>query len=147
MVDVGGKPETARSARASCLVTMKPETLTLLESAQLAKGDAWQVARLAGIAAAKQTSQLIPMCHQLRIDQVGVELSACPPNQVLIEARVSARERTGVEMEALTAAAVAALTLYDMCKAADREMVIGPLQLEEKRGGQMGDYCRKDAVT
>ncbi len=145
MVDIGGKPESARMARASCIVTMQPQTLDQLCSSQLAKGDAWQVARLAGIAAAKQTGQLIPLCHPLRLNRVQVELSPCPPNQVKIDVRVSAFDRTGVEMEALTAAAVAALTLYDMCKAIDRDMVVGPLQLEEKRGGQHGDYVRQDS--
>lgn len=144
MVNVSDKPATARVAAASCLVTMKPGTLEHLQQGSLPKGDAWQVARLAGVMAAKQASQLIPLCHPIRLDGVEVELRPLPPNQVRVETRVTATDRTGVEMEALTAAAIAALTLYDMCKAVDREMVIGPLQLEEKRGGQHGEFVRKE---
>lgn len=142
MVDVGGKAITARVARARALVRMQPETLRLIEQGGVQKGDVLGVARLAGIMAAKRTPELIPLCHPLRLTSVEVSLAPAPPDAVLVEATVRAEDRTGVEMEALTAAAGAALTVYDMCKAVDRWMRIEALELLEKRGGKSGDQVR-----
>jgi cyclic pyranopterin phosphate synthase len=156
MVDVGQKPVTERMARASARVRMLPETLALVRDGRLnRKGDVLQVARLAGIMAAKRTGELIPLCHPLPLDSVSIEFafpadmtSAGPgdPRTTLavlaIEATVRTTARTGVEMEALTAVTVAALTVYDMCKSVDRGMVIEQIQLEEKSGGKSGDFLR-----
>ncbi|MCL6092708.1 MAG: cyclic pyranopterin monophosphate synthase MoaC [Actinomycetota bacterium] len=141
MVDVGEKPATARTARASARISMAPETLALIKQQALPKGDVLSVARVAGIMAAKETARLIPMCHPLSIEHAGVDFRL-DETGVDIEATVSLSGKTGVEMEALTAAAVAALTIYDMCKAVDREMVIGEVMLLEKRGGRSGDIKR-----
>src|SRR6201984_1132319 len=124
MVDVSGKPETLRTARASVRVHMRPETLALIRDRGLAKGDVREVARLAGIMAAKRTGDLIPLCHPLGIDAVDVAIEPADDRTLRIEATVKVRGKTGVEMEALTAVSVAALTIYDMCKAVDRSMVI-----------------------
>ena len=141
MVDVSGKAETARVAIAVSHVTMKPETLKLIIDGGVAKGDVLGVARLAGIMAAKRTSDLIPLCHPLALSQVTVDLVAhADRNQIEITATARLTGRTGVEMEALTAASIAALTVYDMCKAADKGMVIGPTFLKHKSGGKSGDY-------
>ena len=141
MVDVGGKSETSRGAIASAFVTVSPAALRAIEDASLRKGDALGVARIAGIAAAKRAADLIPLCHPLRLTRVSVEVSPAPDRGgVAIEARVEAFERTGVEMEALTAASVAALALYDMVKAVDRGAEIGQLRLVRKWGGRSGDY-------
>jgi cyclic pyranopterin phosphate synthase len=131
MVDVSSKDRVRRSARAAGRVLMKPETLRLLREGQMKKGDAFAVARVAGIAAAKRTSELIPLCHNIRIDQVTVDL-AMAEDGVSIEASAVCTESTGIEMEALTAVSVAALTLYDMCKAVDKEMRITDILLIEK---------------
>jgi cyclic pyranopterin phosphate synthase len=144
MVDVGRKPVTRRSAIARGRVFMRRETLKLLESGRHKKGDAIATAHLAGVMAAKRTDGLIPLAHPLALD--GVDLSFTLDREtpsVRIEARVRTRARTGVEMEALTAVAVAALTLYDMLKSADRAMVIGEIALWEKRGGRSGVYRRR----
>ncbi|WP_165223946.1 cyclic pyranopterin monophosphate synthase MoaC [Aquisphaera insulae] len=143
MVDVSGKEATSRMARASGWVRMAPATLALVSDRRLAKGDVLEVARLAGIMAAKRTGELIPLCHPLGLDAVEVRLAAAPPDRVAIEAIARLVGRTGVEMEALTAVSVAALTIYDMCKAVDREMEIGPIRLEEKAGGRSGHYVRR----
>ncbi len=143
MVDVSAKPVTERSARASGMVRMRPETLTLIQDRKLVKGDVLEVARLAGIMAAKRTGDLIPLCHPLGLDAVALELEPAEPDILRIEAVVKTIGRTGVEMEALTAVSVAALTVYDMCKAVDRAMVIEQITLEEKSGGRSGDYRRK----
>ncbi len=144
MVDVGEKPITRRVAVAEAIVSMQPETLELIQSGSVGKGDVFEVARLAGILASKRTSELIPLCHLLPLDSAQVDFS-CPDQQsVRIEARVANQGRTGVEMEALLAASVAALTIYDMCKAVDRGMEIGCLRLLEKSGGQSGHYLRDD---
>lgn len=143
MVDVGGKDVTARTARAAGRVTMQPETLELIRDRKLAKGDVFEVARLAGIMAAKRTGELIPLCHPLGLDGVRVDFEVVDERTVSIEAEVSTRGRTGVEMEALTAVSVAALTIYDMCKSADRGMTLGPTQLMEKTGGKSGHYVRE----
>jgi cyclic pyranopterin phosphate synthase len=142
MVDVGGKDVTNRQARATAVVTMLPQTLKLITDRQMAKGDVFEVARLAGILAAKRTGELIPLCHPLGLDSIEVGFATLDTTRVRIEAVVSVHGRTGVEMEAMTAVSVAALTVYDMCKAVDRAMTIGPVQLEEKSGGKSGHYHR-----
>jgi cyclic pyranopterin phosphate synthase len=139
MVDVSGKAETDRVATAQGRITMQPETLALIRDHAVEKGDVLSVARLAGIMGAKRTPDLIPLCHPLALSSVRVELTLAPEeNAVLIEATCRLVGRTGVEMEALTAVAVAALTVYDMCKAADRGMVIGAIRLIAKSGGKSG---------
>jgi cyclic pyranopterin phosphate synthase len=143
MVDVGDKPVTLRRATATCRIMVGPKVFPLLMAGRLPKGDVWAAARLAGIMAAKNTAQLIPLCHPLPL--TGIDLDFIPePEQcsVGIEARVRTYARTGVEMEALTAAAVAALTIYDMCKAVDRGLIIKDLLLMEKSGGTSGEYRR-----
>jgi cyclic pyranopterin phosphate synthase len=144
MVDVGHKPVTERVARASACVRMLPETLALVRDGKASKkGDVLQVARLAGIMAAKRTGDLIPLCHPLPLDGVTIDFAFPADATVLsIEATVRTTARTGVEMEALTAAAVAALTVYDMCKSVDRGMVIEQVRLEEKSGGKSGHFLR-----
>ena len=131
MVDVSAKERVRRTARAAGKILMQGETLRLLREGLLKKGDAFAAARIAGIAAAKRTSELIPLCHNIRIDQVGIDLSL-REDGVLIEASAVCTESTGIEMEALTAVAVAALTLYDMCKAVDKGMRIVDIHLVEK---------------
>ena len=142
MVDVGDKAVTAREALARGEITMSATALRLIRSGQVKKGDPLQTARLAGIMAAKQTSALIPLCHPLPLSHVGVELTPTRRGY-RIEARVRTTAPTGVEMEALTAVAVAALTIYDMVKAVDKEMVIGDICLVEKTGGRSGRYQRR----
>ncbi|MGE0789190.1 MAG: cyclic pyranopterin monophosphate synthase MoaC [Sandaracinaceae bacterium] len=142
MVDVSAKASTVRRAVASARVLMRPETLTLLRDGATPKGDVLAAARLAGIAAAKRTPELIPLCHHVALTHVGVELELVAPDSVHVRAEARATDRTGVEMEALTAASVAALTLYDMLKAVDRAMVITDVRLEEKSGGASGDFHR-----
>ena len=142
MVDVSGKTVTMRTATASGRVRMEAETLALILERKLTKGDVLEVARLAGIMAAKRTGELIPLCHPLGIDAVDVALAAVDGKTLKIEATVKVVGRTGVEMESLVAVSVAALTVYDMCKAIDRGMVIDCVQLEAKSGGRSGDYRR-----
>ena len=142
MVNVGAKEITERRARAVAHVQMLPQTLQTILDRKIAKGDVFEVARLAGIMAAKRTSELIPLCHNLNLDSVELQLAATDDHTVQIEAEVGLHARTGVEMEALTAVSVAALTVYDMCKAIDRGMTIGPIQLLEKSGGRSGHYQR-----
>ena len=141
MVDVSGKEETARVAVAAGTVFMQKATLDLVRSGAMAKGDVLAVARLAGIMGAKRTADLVPLCHPLPLTSVAVEL-ACDParNAVDITATCKTSGRTGVEMEALTAVAVAALTIYDMCKAVDRGMALGDIRLLHKSGGKSGTY-------
>jgi len=139
MVDVSPKPATAREAVARGRVLMQPSTLELVKQGQVAKGDVLATAQLAGIMAAKKTSELIPLCHPLRIDEVRVDFELDEANSAVeITAAVKATERTGVEMEALTAIAVSALTLYDMLKAADRAIRISDIRLVKKSGGRGG---------
>jgi cyclic pyranopterin phosphate synthase len=139
MVDVGDKDSTRRVAVARGEVTMKPETLIRILDNRVEKGDVFAVARLAGIMAAKKTSELIPLCHPLLINSVTVEFSPDPNrSRVEIEATVKVNGRTGVEMEALTAVSVAGLTIYDMCKAVDKTMTLGNVRLAEKLGGRSG---------
>ncbi|WP_349617456.1 cyclic pyranopterin monophosphate synthase MoaC [Azotobacter salinestris] len=140
MVDVTDKASTAREAEAEAWVRMLPETLQLIQQGGHPKGDVFAVARIAGIMAAKKTHELIPLCHPLLLTGIKVELSAEGEDRVRITARCKLAGQTGVEMEALTAASVAALTLYDMCKAVDRGMLIEQIRLLEKRGGKSGHY-------
>ena len=141
MVDVSGKAETDRIAVARGSVTMAPETLERIRLGTIAKGDVLAVARLAGIMGAKRTPDLIPLCHPLALSSVALELTLVPErNAVLIEATCKLRGRTGVEMEALTAVSVAALTIYDMVKAIDRALVIGEIRLVHKSGGKSGTW-------
>lgn len=147
MVDVGAKPETERLARASAVVRMQPATLALIRDRKVAKGDVLEVARLAGIMAAKKTAELIPLCHPLPLTSVTLDFSFPADDSVRIEATAKVFGRTGVEMEALTAVSVAALTVYDMCKAADRAMTIESVRLEEKDGGKSGHFARGEPPT
>ncbi|MDH5202003.1 MAG: cyclic pyranopterin monophosphate synthase MoaC [Nitrospirota bacterium] len=143
MVDVSEKPATLREAIARGSVYMKPQTLKLIKEMGISKGDVLGVAKVAGIMAAKKTSELIPMCHPLNITSVHIGFTLDrKKNKVDIEARIRVIGQTGVEMEALTAVSVAALTLYDMCKAVDKEMTISEVMLVEKRGGRSGVFKR-----
>lgn len=142
MVDVGAKPITPRLARAAGRIAFSPTTLQAILDRKIAKGDVFEVARLAGIMAAKKTSELIPLCHALGLDSVGIDFRPLDDRTVEIEATVRVQARTGVEMEALTAVTVAALTVYDMCKSLDRDMTLGPFELREKSGGKSGHYLR-----
>jgi cyclic pyranopterin phosphate synthase len=146
MVDVGGKPETAREAVARARITVGRAALNAIRAGKIKKGDPLQTARLAGIVAAKRTSDLIPLCHPLPLSHVDVEIKR-EKDGYTIESRVRTTARTGVEMEALTAAAVAALTIYDMLKALDKTMVIGEICVMEKRGGRSGEYLRSRQST
>jgi cyclic pyranopterin phosphate synthase len=142
MVDVTQKDPTHRRAIAKCKVHMQAETASLIARGAITKGDVLSVARVAGIQASKRTPDLIPLCHQLTIGSVYVNFTI-EDSYVEVEAQVETVDRTGVEMEAMTAAAVAALTIYDMCKSADRSMTIGELTLWEKTGGRSGTYRRR----
>jgi len=139
MVDVTAKSETVRLARAEALVEMSPDTVGLLRERQLPKGDALEVARIAGIQAGKKTSELIPLCHPLALTHLDVSIEVTNSG-ARIESVARTKAETGVEMEALTAAAVAALTLYDMCKAVEKGISIGPIRLLEKSGGKSGHW-------
>jgi cyclic pyranopterin phosphate synthase len=140
MVDVSGKAATARTAIARGRIVMRPETLALIQAGTIGKGDVLGVARLAGIMAAKKTSDLIPLCHPLPISKVSLDLTPAPPDAIEIEALVKITGQTGVEMEALTAVSVAALTIYDMCKAVDRGMRIEAIRVIHKSGGKSGVF-------
>lgn len=142
MVDVSAKPETAREAVATGVVTMNAAARSAIRTKAVKKGDPLQAARLAGIMAAKRTADWIPLCHPLALSHVDVDLRERARGYI-IEARVATVGRTGVEMEALVAVSAAALTLYDMLKAVDRGITIGPIRLASKRGGQSGDYRRR----
>jgi cyclic pyranopterin phosphate synthase len=144
MVDVGQKPVTARTARARGRVRMSAAALRAVQSGAMPKGDVLAVARLAGIQAAKQTAGLVPLCHHLPLDSVDVDLGIeARRRSITIESRVSCRASTGVEMEAIVAVSIAAVTVYDMCKSVDREMRIEGIELVEKTGGRSGDYRRR----
>lgn len=143
MVDVGEKEVTRRSASAQAVVSMQPETLSLILSGGVPKGDVFACARIAGIMAAKRTWELIPMCHPLPIEGIEMEITPISDTDVRIVSTLRCTHKTGIEMEALTAASVAALTLYDMCKAVDRGMVIRDVMLLRKSGGKSGDFCRE----
>ena len=145
MVDVTEKAVTERIAVARGAVFMRAETLSLIKEKKVEKGDVFSVARVAGIMAAKKTSELIPMCHPLNITSVAIDLTPeTNPPRVEIEAVVRVAGKTGVEMEAMTAAAVAGLAIYDMCKAVDREMTLGEIRLVKKSGGKSGTFIRKE---
>jgi cyclic pyranopterin phosphate synthase len=146
MVDTSDKPVTMRVAQATAQVEMSPQTVQMIRDRRVAKGDVFEVARLAGIMAAKRTSELIPLCHPLGLSSVTVEFVIHEPSRVQITATAKVHARTGVEMEALTAAAVAGLTIYDMCKSADRSITIREIRLEQKSGGVHGDW-RRDATS
>jgi len=139
MVDVGGKAATARAARATATVRMAPATLARIRDRGFAKGDVLEVARLAGIMAAKKTADLIPLCHPLPLDSVTLDFTFPDEQSVRVESRAACTARTGVEMEALTAVSVAALTVYDMIKAVQRDARISNIRLIEKHGGKSGD--------
>ena len=145
MVDVTPKEPTHRRAVARCVVKMKPETTAAIANREVNKGDVLAVARIAGIQAAKRTADMIPLCHPLLVGSVHINFEL-GDDHVGVEAQVDTVDRTGVEMEALHACAVAALTIYDMCKSADRGMVIGELALWEKTGGRSGTYRRASDV-
>lgn len=144
MVDVGGKAETRRSARAAGRIAMSPAALAAIRSGEAPKGDVLAAARIAGIMAAKKTAELIPLCHPLPLDTVEIGF-AFAEDALDVTAEVALSGRTGVEMEAMTAACVALLTIYDMAKALDKAMVIGDVRLLEKRGGKSGDWRRTPA--
>lgn len=140
MVDVGAKPISQRLARAEGIVSMQPETLALIRDRKMSKGDVLEVARLAGIMATKRTDELIPLCHSLGLDSATIDFEIIDERRIRIEATVQVQGRTGVEMEALTAVSITALTIYDMCKAVDRAMQIDGIRLLEKSGGKSGHY-------
>jgi len=143
MVDIGEKADTVREAVATGTMTMKPDTLEQVRANTLKKGDVLAVARVAGIMAAKKTPDLIPLCHTILVDDVSVDFDMSGEGRIGITARAKSTGKTGVEMEALVAASVAALTIYDMCKAVDKDMTITGIRLESKTGGRSGTYRRK----
>jgi cyclic pyranopterin phosphate synthase len=144
MIDVGGKSATRRMARARGSVLLSPETIDLIEGDGITKGNVMDTARLAGIMAAKKTCELVPLCHQLNLSSVTIDFAVDrKKNKITIDARAECTGQTGVEMEALTAVSVAALTVYDMCKAVDKAMVISEIMLIEKKGGKSGTWKRK----
>ena len=143
MIDVGGKPVTLRTARATARLQARPETIRRIRAGELEKGDAIATARLAAIMAAKRTSDIVPLCHPLPLDSVAASIRFEGDDAVVIETTVRATARTGVEMEALTAASAAALAIYDMCKSIDPGMQVERIRLEEKTGGVRGDYHRQ----
>ncbi len=146
MVDVSEKPATAREAVAQGVITMQPETFNLIRDQKVKKGNVLETARIAGVMAAKRTAELIPMCHPLAITHVKVDFSSQPESQsIRIEATVRVVAQTGVEMEALTAVSVAALTIYDMCKSYDRAMTISDVHLLRKSGGKNGTFVRESS--
>ncbi|MFV0442069.1 MAG: cyclic pyranopterin monophosphate synthase MoaC [Planctomycetaceae bacterium] len=145
MVDVGSKPSSQRMARAEAMVQMQPATLTVIRDRKTSKGDVLEVARLAGIMATKRTDELIPLCHSLGLDSAAIDFEFTDDATLRIEATVRCQGRTGVEMEALTACSIAALTVYDMCKSVDRGMTITGIRLLEKSGGKSGHYLREPA--
>lgn len=146
MINVGGKPITVRTARASGRLLATPDTVAKIRSGRLAKGDPLATARVAGIMAAKRTSEIVPLCHPLPLDSIEVAFTFDDPGCVGIEARVQATAKTGVEMEALVAVTAAGLCLYDMAKSIDPAMSLTEVQLEEKHGGVHGDYVRESHV-
>lgn len=147
MVDVGGKAETTRTAVASAVVRMQPATHALIRNKEMAKGDVLEVARLAGIMAAKKTADLIPLCHPLPLTSVEIAFEFISESTLRVKATAKVFARTGVEMEALTAVSVAALTVYDMAKAVDRGMTIEQIRLETKTGGKSGDFQHPDTPS
>ncbi|MCP4174675.1 MAG: cyclic pyranopterin monophosphate synthase MoaC [Fuerstiella sp.] len=146
MVDVSAKPVTQRMARAEGFVSMSPATLSTIQQKGMSKGDVLEVARLAGIMATKRTDELIPLCHSLGLESAAISFAFVSDTQLRIESIVSVSGRTGVEMEALTAVSIAALTVYDMCKSIDRDMEVTGVRLLEKSGGRTGHYVRGESV-
>lgn len=146
MVDVGSKPVSERMARAEATVIMQPQTLLRIQNRELAKGDVFEVARLAGIMATKRTDELIPLCHSLGLDAAEVNFEVVDETRVRIESLVKVQGRTGVEMEAMLAVSIAALTIYDMCKSIDRSMEVTEVRLIEKRGGKSGHFQRESGA-
>lgn len=146
MVDVGEKPITKRLARAEAIVVMTSATRSLIQNKELAKGDVLEVARLAGIMATKRTDELIPLCHSLGLDAADIEFELIEETQIRIQASVRVQGRTGVEMEAMMAVSIAALTIYDMCKAVDRSIRIQDVRLIEKSGGKSGHFLSEDLI-
>ena len=144
MVDVGEKAVTRRTACAQSVITMKPETLRMICEDRAPKGDVFACARIAGIMAAKKTSELIPMCHPIPIESVKIDIEAVSDTQVRIISTLRCSHKTGIEMEALTGVSIALLTVYDMCKAVQKNMEITNIRLLEKSGGKSGDYKRED---
>ncbi|QDT25591.1 cyclic pyranopterin monophosphate synthase MoaC [Gimesia panareensis] len=144
MVDVGGKEVTARVAVAESFVTMEPATQKLILDRQVSKGDVLEIARIAGIMATKKTADLIPLCHPLSINSVRLDFEVQNETTIRIVSTVNIDGKTGVEMEALTAVSIAGLTIYDMCKAVDRAMTLGPTRLVEKSGGKSGHFIRAE---
>lgn len=144
MVDVTAKVPTQRTAVARGAIRMRPETVALIQQGGIPKGDVFAAARIAAIMAAKKTGELIPLCHPLELTGIDILFTSDAAGEVVIEARVTTVGRTGVEMEAMTAVGVAALTIYDMCKAADREMVITDIRLMSKQGGKSGAFVRQE---
>ncbi|MDI6793150.1 MAG: cyclic pyranopterin monophosphate synthase MoaC [bacterium] len=148
MVDLGGKEETHRVAVAGGCISMRPETFRLIQEGGTKKGDVLGIARIAGIMAAKRTSELIPLCHPLPLTRIEIRFEMKEEtSQIEIESQIETVGRTGVEMEALTAVSVAALTIYDMCKAVDRKMTIESIQLIKKSGGKSGNFLRPQTVS
>lgn len=146
MVDVSEKDITQRTASAQAVITMNPETLRMITDHTVSKGDVFSCARIAGIMAAKKTSELIPMCHPIPIDSVKIDIYAISDTQVRLISTLRCTHKTGIEMEALTAVSVAALTIYDMCKAADRGMRIDEVFLLHKAGGKSGEYIKGQGI-
>lgn len=143
MVDVSHKQDSHRVAVAKAVVRMKPETVGLIQNREMSKGDVIEVARVAGIMAVKQTPSLIPMCHSIHVDSVDIDFEFVSDTDLSISSTVGAKDRTGVEMEALTSVTVTALTVYDMCKSADKGMTIHEVGLVSKTGGKSGDFVRE----
>ena len=139
-IDVGGKPVSARMARAEAIVSLQPQTLVMVRDRRMSKGDVLEVARLAGIMATKRTDELIPLCHSLGLDSATIDFEYLGDTRIRIESKVQVQGRTGVEMEAMTAVSIAALTIYDMCKAVDRTIQIEGIRLLEKSGGKSGHF-------
>lgn len=144
MVDISGKSVTDREAVATGRIVMRAETLKLIAEGNLPKGDVFAVSRIAGIMAAKRTSELIPLCHPIPLSAIDIRLEADGDSEIIVEARVKTTGQTGAEMEALTAVSVAALAIYDMCKAVDRSMEIKSIRLESKSGGKSGTFLRQE---
>jgi len=145
MVDVTAKKPTLREAIASGRVLMRPETVKAIESGGVSKGNVYATAKIAGIMAAKKTSDIIPMCHPLELTGIEIDFSSnIEKGEITVNSRARTFNRTGVEMEAMTAVSVAALTIYDMCKSADREIVLSDIKLLEKSGGRSGSFVRKE---
>jgi cyclic pyranopterin monophosphate synthase len=148
MVDVTAKAKTIRKAKARGIVKMDVHTLQLIEKGQITKGNVLTIAKIAGIMAAKKTGDLIPLCHPLELTSVELTLSINNKNsQIIIESVVQTAGKTGVEMEALTAVSIAALTIYDMCKAVNKKIIIGDIMLMEKSGGKSGTFARENPIT